>query len=70
MITKEEFERQWEKANMPLNALHLIKLKGINAEYGIRVTEYDFSPTGVEVTLYLKNIWVACLPLSIISDVV
>ena len=69
-MTKEEFEQRWEKANMPLNALHLIYLKGLDVEYGIRVTEYDFSTTADEVMLYLKNTWVACLPLSIISDVI
>ena len=70
MMTKEEFERQWNKANMPLNAFRLIYLKGISAECIIRVTEYDFPTTADEIVLYLESTWIARLPLSIISDVV
>ena len=70
MMTREEFEQQWEKANLPLNAWHLIYLKGISTEYMIRVTEYDFPTTADEVVLYIESTWIARLPLSIISDVV
>ena len=67
MMTKEKFERQWGKANLPLDAIHLIFLKGISTKYIIRATGYDFSAIANEVMLYLENIWVARLPLSIVS---